>query len=428
MENAAGAPPDLVVIGAGMSGLSLAWKAASEGRSVLLLEKEPRAGGCIHSERPASLPGFWFELGAHTTYNSYGAFLSVVEAAGLIPELIPRGPARAKFGFLVDGETKWLSPPKVLFELSWWEALLHAPLGIFKSKRGRTMREHFDGIVGPKNYARVLSPFLSAVPSQSADEFPAEGPGSLFKTRPRRKDILRSFGFEGGLQRVVDEALKHPNIRYETGAPVRSIQTSDDGFRITREDGTELRSRLAALAAPLNVAKTLLSPYPELARAVSALETVSIDSLGIVLPREKCWMPECAFVVPAKDSFFSCVTRDPFPDASYRAFTFHFRSGLTREERVRRACEVLRVNEMDFLHAVAKSVTLPSPKRDHAAHLAAIDAALRGTKLALTGNYFDGLSIEDCVLRSNAEWERIRFERRSPQRGRNSRCPTRYRA
>jgi oxygen-dependent protoporphyrinogen oxidase len=408
MENAAGAPPDLAVIGAGISGLSLAWKAASEGRCVLLLEKENRAGGCIHSERPASLPGFWFELGAHTTYNSYGSFLDVVEGAGLITQLLPRGPARAKFGFLVEGETKWLSPPKVLFELSWWEALLHAPLGIFKSKHGRTMREHFGGLVGPKNYARVLSPFLSAVPSQSADEFPAEGPGALFKTRPRRKDVLRSFGFEGGLQRVLDEALKHPHIRFESGASVRSIQPSDNGFRITRDDGTVIETRLAAVATPLTVAKTLLSAHPDLAKAVSAIETVSIESLGIVLPREQCWMPECAFVVPANDSFFSCVTRDPFPDANYRAFAFHFRAGLTREERILRACEVLRVGESDFLHLAEKSVTLPSPKRDHAAHVAAIDAALGGTKLALTGNYFNGLAIEDCVLRSNAEWARIR--------------------
>jgi UDP-galactopyranose mutase len=36
-----------------------------------------------------------------------------------------------------------------------------------------------------------------------------------------------------------------------------------------------------------------------------------------------------------------------------------------------------------------------------------IDRALAGRKLAVTGNYFAGLAIEDCLLRSNAEWARV---------------------
>ena len=61
---------DVLVVGGGISGLSLAWKAAQDGKRVLVLEKSARLGGCLHSERTAD--GYWFELGAHTTYNSYG--------------------------------------------------------------------------------------------------------------------------------------------------------------------------------------------------------------------------------------------------------------------------------------------------------------------------------------------------------------------
>jgi oxygen-dependent protoporphyrinogen oxidase len=125
-----------------------------------------------------------------------------------------------------------------------------------------------------------------------------------------------------------------------------------------------------------------------------------------VLPREKAWMPECAFLVPVDDAFFSCVTRDPFPDARYRAFAFHFRPGTGRADRLRRVAEVLRVAEGDFLHLAEKRVSLPSPERDHAAAVHEIDRQLGPTGLLLTGNYFDGLAIEDCVARSNAEWAR----------------------
>ena len=58
---------------AGVSGLSYAFRAAKAGRKVLVIEREAaRVGGCLHSHRLAD--GYWFELGAHTTYNSYGGF------------------------------------------------------------------------------------------------------------------------------------------------------------------------------------------------------------------------------------------------------------------------------------------------------------------------------------------------------------------
>ena len=39
--------------------------------------------------------------------------------------------------------------------------------------------------------------------------------------------------------------------------------------------------------------------------------------------------------------------------------------------------------------------------------VAALDAALGAQRIAVTGNWFAGLAIEDCMLRSRAEWQRI---------------------
>ena len=87
----------------------------------------------------------------------------------------------------------------------------------------------------------------------------------------------------------------------------------------------------------------LRGDFAGLSQALAAVMTVAIDSLGVVLPRERCWMPEAAFVIPANDIFFSAVTRDPFPDPKLRAFTFHFKSGHSREEHLRRMSKVVRV-------------------------------------------------------------------------------------
>jgi UDP-galactopyranose mutase len=336
-----------------------------------------------------------------------------------------RGAARSVFGFLQSGVYKWLTPPKVLLQLSWLEAALHAPRALFAKAAGQTIAERFGALVGPGNYQRVLGPFLSAVPSQRADGFPAEGPGSLFKKRPRRKEFLRSFGFDGGLQVVCDGVARAPGLTVVQGASGALLapvpESEGGGLRVVCEDGRAFEARCVAIASgPKDAVALVRAAFPALAAAAAAIATVEVDSVGVVLPREKAWMPPCAFVVPADDAFFSCVTRDPFPDVSAgtagagqgeRGFTFHFRPGLGREARLRRILEVLRVTEQDLHHLVEKRLTLPAPARDHAAQVAQIDRALAASQgsglLALTGNYFDGLAIEDCVQRSFAEWARV---------------------
>ena len=400
------ATADVIVVGGGISGLSLAWKAGQAGRSARVLERDSRVGGCLHSERRND--GYWFELGAHTAYNSYGSFLEVAVSAGVAGKIIQRGPARGSFGLLRDGRYRWLTPPKVLLELGWLEAAVSFPVGIFQKKEGQTVASYYRRLIGRRNYDRVLSPFFAAVPSQSADGFPLEGAGSLFKKRPRRDDFVRSFGFDGGLQLVCDAAARARGVSVETGVEVVRVARAGDGFAVSTADGRTLEAPAVAVAAPVDVAvRVLRQDFPAAAAAIGKIAAVELDSVGVVLPREKCWMPECAFLVPVGDVFFSAVTRDPFPDPRRRAFAFHFRAGLTREERLARMSEVLRLPVAELGEVVERHRTLPAPALGHAERVAEIDRALAGGRLAVTGNYFAGLAIEDCVLRSNEEWARV---------------------
>jgi len=397
---------EVIVIGGGISGIAFAWKAARAGRAVLLLESGDRFGGCLHTHRSAD--GYWRELGAHTTYNSYGGFLDIAAGSGATAKILQRGPARARFGYLRDNRYEWLSPPALLGRFNWLEIALHGPLGLLRGKSGRTMAQYYGGLLGPGNYARWLKPFLAAVPSQDADGFPADGAGSLFKKRARRKEFPRSFGFDGGLQTVCDAALRTPGLRVQTGAAVTRIAPSAAGFVVTTADGRSFEAPLAAVATPIDGAAALFQrDFPELARALAPVKTVAIDSLGVALPRARCWMPECAFVIPADDLFFSAVTRDPFPDPERRAFTFHFKSGHSREEQLRRMSDVLRFPVPELGQPEARRTLLPAPALGHDRIVANLDALLAGRRLALTGNYFQGLAIEDCIQRSFEEFDRI---------------------
>jgi oxygen-dependent protoporphyrinogen oxidase len=397
---------DLIVVGGGISGLSLAWKAASSCRKALVLERDARVGGCIHSQRRPD--GYWFEMGAHTTYNSYGAFLDVVAGTGLAGEVVQRGPARATFGLLRGDEIRWLTPPRVLLELSWLEAGLHLPAGLLRKKQGETMYSYYSRLVGRRNYDRLLSAFFAAVPSQEADGFPVEGPGSLFKKRPRRQEFPRSYGLRRGLGSVCEAAAAAPGVAVETGVRVARVDRAGAGFAVTTADGRTLEAARCAIAVPPGDAAAILRDgFHELAQAVSRVKTVAVESAGVVVPRAATPLRECAFVVPVDDVFFSAVTRDPFPDPERRAFAFHFRPGIGRDEKLARISAVLRVGRDALGEVVERRVTLPAPALGHAEIVAEIDRCLAGTRLAVTGNYFAGLAIEDCVLRSNAEWARI---------------------
>jgi UDP-galactopyranose mutase len=118
-------------------------------------------------------------------------------------------------------------------------------------------------------------------------------------------------------------------------------------------------------------------------------------------------LPRIAGLVPIDDDFFSVVSRDVIPDDRFRALAFHFRTGLTLDERLNRIAAVTGASREAFVHVSEHESSLPSPELGHANIVRAIDQGIAGTHVYVTGNYFGGLALEDCVLRSTAEARRL---------------------
>jgi len=387
----------VIVIGGGISGLSFAYRCAAEGEGALVLEAAPRLGGCLHSHRFE--PGFWFELGAHTCYNSYGGLIQMIEACGLRELLLPR--ARVPFRLLRDGQVR-----SIPSELNFLAILASLPRLLFANKEKESVEHYYTRIVGAANYRRVLGPMLAAVPSQDAGEFPAT---MLFKKRPRRKDILRSFTLRGGLQSVIDALARQSGIETETGVIAQSVTRMDGGFRVQAEDGRCFEARQLALAVPPPVAARILAAdFPELSAELGRIATSVVDTIGVVVVKEKLSLEPVAGIVGIDDCFYSAVSRDTVPDERFRSFSFHFRPGTAFERRMERITQVLGVPKRELESAVERQTVLPSPRVGHAAITDAIDRLTAGTHLSILGNYFAGLAIEDCVNRSFAEFSRLR--------------------
>ena len=395
---------DLIVIGAGISGLSLAHPALQAGWTTLVLEQEQRPGGCVHSHRfGGTLAGFWLELGAHSAFNSYGQVLAALQAAGGLAQLQPR--AKVRFQLYADG-----APRRIVAQLHLLE-LLGAPLRLTRHRKtGRSVAEFYRPLVGPRNYAAVFAPAFDAVLCQPAADFPAE---ALFRSRPRprRKDVPRGFTLPGGLQTLAEILARQPGLHVQLGQAVQHIDRDAGCFRVsTAQHSYQARHLALATAAPA-AAALLATHFPALAGLLAEIDTATVESVGVAVPAGFITLPPVAGLIGRAAPFYSVVSRDTTPDPHYRGLTFHFRPGrldaVAQRECITQVLNLPR-SALTANNVITKTNQLPALRLGHDARIARLDQALVGTGLALTGNYFSGVALEDCAQRSLAEWNRLR--------------------
>jgi len=115
-----------------------------------------------------------------------------------------------------------------------------------------------------------------------------------------------------------------------------------------------------------------------------------------------------AGIIAVDDDFYSAVSRDFVPHSHLRGFTFHFKPGLlSDEDKLQRICTVLDVDTTDLQYVFYKTNRLPAPDMGHHLLMDEMDALLADLPLALVGNYFDGVAVEDCLERVETEWARF---------------------
>lgn len=392
---------DIIIIGGGISGLSMAHYAAAAGMRALVLEGSDRIGGAVHSHSFGNdADNFWVELGAQTCYNSYGNLIKIMEARGILGQIIAR--KKAPFKVLVDNEMK-----SIPSQLSFSELLRNAPR-IFKLKKdNESIKSYYSRIVGRRNYDALFGRLFSAVVSQDADDFPAD---LLFKKRERRKDVLKSFTFSGGLQTIISSVAAEDGLKIMADATVTAIEYNDDIFSVTSAKGNFIARKLA-LATPASVtAKLLRDSFPEVSEKLSQIAVKSVETVAVGVAKTDISLGPVANIIPKSDAYlFSVVSRDIVPDDRWRGFTFHFRPRqLDQGSKLKRIGEILSVDPERLNRIVDKENFVPALKVGHDRLVGEIDKALGGGRLFLTGNYFYGLALEDCVSRSRSEFDRLR--------------------
>jgi protoporphyrinogen oxidase len=388
---------DLIIVGGGISGLTLACRAAFGNRlSILVLEKQERLGGCLHTWQVGH--DFWVELGAHTAYNSYKNLLQLLQERQGLDRLA----RRAKLGYRYLDQGRLQSP---LARLGWFELIANLPVGLLRAQKHASLAEYYGSLFGRRNYARLLSPAFAAVLSQPADGFPAQW---LFRRKPRLKAAPRKYTWPTGLQGLAEALVEAAPFEVRTGMAVTAVRRKADGYEIDA-GGQAMHCRYLALATPPDVAAhLLLDGHPRLAARLSAIPMAEIESLAVVVAAQKVRLPQIAGLIGVNDAFYSVVSRDYLTHPRLRGFTFHFRPHrLDREAKLARVCEVLGIAAEDISEQRETRNRLPALEVSHVSLMEEVNDLIKGRRLFLTGNYFQGMSIGDCADRSTREAYRL---------------------
>jgi len=386
---------DIAIVGAGISGLTMAFKIAQSGKKVLLLESKDKAGGCLNTLYGAD--DFWVEMGAHTFYSSYTNVIDLIQAAGLESDILGREKLGMKL--FTDKHEKIFAP------LSKLELLGNLPK-LFVSKRdGKTVKEYFSNVLGKKNYDRVFTRMFSAVIVQNADNFSAEY--FLKRRKTKSKNHPKSFILKKGMSSLSDAILKHENITVVYNKNVNAISKSN-AYTIGTDDGDSYGAKdLAFAVSPKHVASLLKNINPKLSNLLREFPIQNIESSTLILDKDKPVVEPLTFVIPLQGACYSMVTRDVLSDDNYRGFACHFqKNDISNGEQLDTMSELLSLDKSELTQMTKANHTLPLIKIGHKERMAAIIDQTEHSGIYLTGNYFNGLSLEDCVERSSHEAQR----------------------
>jgi oxygen-dependent protoporphyrinogen oxidase len=305
---------DVVVVGAGISGLAAALGAQRKGASVLVLEASDRIGGVIQS---SVIDDFLIEHGPNS-FAANAASMTLVRELGIENDVLQPSPM-ARQRYVVKGGTLRAlphSPPSLLSSnlLSWRgklralsEALVSRGHGDEESLasfvRRRFGHEILDYVVDPfvsGVYAgdpeRLSSRYAMRIMSELEQQYGSVLRGAIGAARARRKRgetgsaQPHSISFRHGLQQLPAALANALHLPVRLHAQVTRISKSDDGWTVNYTDkaGTDtVHASRVVIATPAHALQRI--EWPASAREyVAVLQQIphaSIATVALGFPR-----------------------------------------------------------------------------------------------------------------------------------------------
>lgn len=310
--------PELIIIGGGITGLSAAWEAQKSGISYVLLEKDSRWGGKVHTEivefpegkaiidgGPESFitrkPEAWDlagELGIQDSVINPGAetgHMYILDSG--TPVEVPLAPVKFASSRLMSGRGKL----RMMLEPFQRRKADDADESLADFVTRRLGREALDKFIGPilggiyntdpqTQSILVSSPIMREMESEYGGLVKAVI-GRMRKARKNKSlsDEKRPrFGaFAKGLQELTDELVRQLDGDLRLSTNITQIEKGELGYRVFLENGEELSAATLIFATPANVtAKLLVDIARETAEKLATIKHENIGTVTLIYREE----------------------------------------------------------------------------------------------------------------------------------------------
>jgi oxygen-dependent protoporphyrinogen oxidase len=448
---------DVIVVGAGLSGLVTAHRLHRAGLSVQVLEAAERPGGVIGSERR---DGVLFERGPNSGMDVSPAINGLLDDLGIRAQRIDASRAAARRYIVFNGGLQalptsagtFLTTP--VFSAAAKLRLLAEP---FVRRAPADTEESIAAFVrrrlGPEILDYAVEPFVSGIYAGDPEQLslPAAFPrlheleqrygslvrGALITARKRRqsgatsKAAATSFSFRNGMQTLTD-ALAASLPAVECRAAVVGLARDADGGFLVEAGGAvaqRRRARAVVLALPAHAAGRLVDPLaPAAAAALAAIPYAPIAIVVSAYRRAQVGHPldGFGFLAPAVErpgllgTLFSSTMFEGRCEPDMAVLTSFLGGRRGPDQASAPDAELLGLVQRELGQLIAASGpprfheiirwprAIPQYSFGHLERIGALERAERDVPgLYFCANYRGGVSIGDCIKNGLAISERI---------------------
>lgn len=447
--------PDVIVVGGGVSGLSVAWWLAQAGIAVEVWEQDARPGGKILTREA---DGYLIERAASMMLNFRPEVSQMLASTRLdaAKVMCPGTPQDQRY-LVQDGRlVPFPSRLGGLMRSPLWSVrgrlrLLAEPFVPRGGHPAETVSEFVVRRLGREALEKAMEPFIAGPLASDPDQANAHavlprlaalerrygslalGAGMHQILQRRGAPVREMFSFSGGMSSLIEALAATPGVRFRAGSTATLLEPEKSGWRVagrTCNGEYTVRARHLVLSAPAPAAATLLHPLDvELGRLLCGIEYAPVtvvhlgfdrsairhplDGLGFLVPRSAgMQLTGCQWI----SSLFP--SRAPRGKVLLTCYVGGARAPETKDWDDDRCLEAV----MAWLGSLLKIDTapervwierheraLPLYHGAYCGRLQEIARCLgRWPGLYLAANYWGGVSVRDRIVRGFALAQRIR--------------------
>jgi oxygen-dependent protoporphyrinogen oxidase len=430
---------EYLILGAGLSGLSSAYRLQKEGKDLLIVDKNLQPGGVIRSVEKS---GYLMDFGANSAAMT-PELNEMIEDLDLQKDIQEPTAAAANRYIARDGKLhrvypspKFLLSTDLLSRSAKWR-LASEPWRAKGNGASESVQDFFSRRLGKEAFEYLVDPVLggiyAGVPARMhmASVMPRlvdweSEHGSLFKGMQAARKAgssggRRIFSFQQGMQQLPLRIADRLGENLLLDRTITKITKADSSFQVEiayQGEQHSIQCQKLVWTLPANQYALLKYISPEATEALAKIPYVSMGMLFLGFDQSQIQhsMDGFGFLVPSKESkelagaiWNSAIfpNRAPEGKALFTLFVGGGRNPFANQEEAETAAEAAKrqfkklmgvSGDADFEHLYFWPQAIPQYEMEHPvilAELKATEAAVPG--LHFVGNYRNGVSVGDCV-------------------------------